>query len=88
MGSRSFGFGDTEQTSMKISDVVDWQDLETIRQTLVNQSRSISRTGKVIASPTTIFWEIIEADYGWLGFTIVADDAVEAMILASLIEPT
>jgi predicted secreted protein len=87
-GQQTFDFGDIEQTPGKTSDIADWRDPETIKQSDTNQSRSISATGKVIASPATILWEILEAAYDRLGFNVLGDPAFKAMVLARLIEPT
>ena len=87
-GQQTFDFGDIEQAPVKTSDIADWRDPETIKQSDAKQSRSISATGRVIASPAMILWDILEAAYDRLGFNVLDDPAFKAMVLARLIEPT
>lgn len=81
-GQQTFDFGDIEQAPVKTSDIADWRDPETIKQPDTKQSRSISATGKVIASPAMILWEILEAAYDRLGFNVLGNPAFKAMVLA------
>lgn len=80
-----------EQTPAAMDDVPNWtaQNLPAKAGT-VGRGRSapVDADAKVIASPATILWEILETAYDRLGFTVVADDAFKAMVLARIIEPT
>ncbi|NQD39368.1 IS1634 family transposase [Glutamicibacter halophytocola] len=80
-----------EQSPTAMDDIPNWT-----AQELPAETRSIGRPrsapveadAKVIASPATILWEVLDAAYDRLGFNILDDAAFKAMVLARLIEPT
>lgn len=57
---------------------------------VVGRPRSVPVDGdaKVIASPATGLWEILEAAYYRVRFNILHDSEFKAMVLVRLIEPT
>lgn len=52
------------------------------------RSTPVDADAKVIASPATDLWDVLDAAYDRLGFGIIDDPAFKAMVLARLIEPT
>ena len=80
-----------EQQPAAMADVPNWtvQKLP-VEAGSVGRPRSapVDADAKVIASPATVLWEILEAAYDRLGFNILDDTAFKAMVLARLIEPT
>jgi len=80
-----------EQQPAAMTDVPNW----TVQKLPVEtgaagrpRSAPVDADAKVIASPATILWEILEVAYDRLGFNILDDTAFKAMVLARLIEPT
>lgn len=80
-----------EQQPAAMDDVPNWtvQKLP-VEAGAVGRPRSapVDADARVIASPATELWEILEAAYDRLGFNILDDTAFKAMVLARLIEPT
>ncbi|MGP4996005.1 IS1634 family transposase [Glutamicibacter ardleyensis] len=80
-----------EQEPTALDDIPNWTAPELPAETRsVGRPRSapVDADAKAIASPATVLWEILEAAYDRLGFSILDDPAFKAMVLARLIEPT
>jgi predicted secreted protein len=80
-----------EQKPVAMGDLPNWTAQELPAETRSAgrpRSAPVAADAKVIASPATELWEILEAAYDRLGFNILDDTAFKAMVLARLIEPT
>ena len=81
-----------EQKPVAMGDLPNWTAQELPAETRSAgrpRSAPVAPYAKVIASPATELWEILEAAYDRLGFKILDDTSgFKAMVLARLIEPT
>ncbi|MER8027006.1 IS1634 family transposase [Glutamicibacter protophormiae] len=79
-----------EQEPVAMGKIPDWTTQELPAETRSAgrpRSAPVDAEAKVIASPATELWEILDAAYARLGLNILEDAAFKAMVLARLIEP-
>lgn len=79
-----------EQEPVAMGKIPDWTTQELPAETRSAgrpRSAPVDADAKVIASPATELWEILDAAYDRPGFNILGDAAFKAMVLARLIEP-
>ena len=86
-GQQAFDLGDLEKIAIRTTEVANWHEAALEQKTSDRKPQMVSSTGKVIASPAAILWDVLEAAYERLGFNILQDPAFKAMVLARLIEP-
>jgi len=86
-GQQAFDLGDLEKIAVRTTDIANFTAPAPEQENTAEAPRLVNATGKVIASPAKILWEVLEAAYDRLGFDVIGDEAFKTMVLARLIEP-